>query len=296
MKIAIASGKGGAGKTSITSALLRVWDNKVIAVDADVEAPNLHLFIKPDSLLEEQVFLPVPKLNSERCIACGACRDICQFKAIIKMGKSIQIFPEMCHGCGGCYLVCEQDALEISQRELGSLFYQNTSLPYLMGKSRIGEAMTPPLLKAMQEKLNTILKQKNLSSPHDVLIDSPPGVSCPAMTVTRESDLIILVAEPSPFGFYDFKLAHKAFKQLHLPIAVIMNKTNMQGNEEGDALLKTYCQQENLTILGNVPFEADIAKAYANGYIFSELSTEWKVMFQEIVFKIRTFIKENYHG
>jgi len=296
MKIAIASGKGGAGKTSVTAALLKVWDKPTMAVDADVEAPNLHLFFKPQELHEEKIYMPVPILDTALCNACGLCRNICQYKAIIKMGKSIQIFPEMCHACGGCFLVCENNALKKGQRELGSLMYQTGSVPYLMGKSRIGEAMTPPLIKAMQKKMNAMLADTMFVNEHmDVLIDSPPGVSCPAMTVVRGSDVLLLVAESSPFGFYDFKLAHAAFNQLGIPTAVIINKAQMAGNEEGDALMLAYCKNSNLQVLGEIPFMEEVAKSYAKGMILSEISPEWEKIFRNIALKIQVFIKEHCH-
>ncbi len=319
MKIAIASGKGGAGKTSVAAALLQVWDRKKLAVDADVEAPNLHLFLKPENLHEEKVYLPVPVLDPTNCTACGDCRNICQYKAIIKMGQQILIYPEMCHACGACFLICKENCLREGERELGSLLYQTNPIPYLMGRTRIGEAMTPPLLKKMQAKTEEILsaltndtelnktdKPNELSSidkphgsdtPHtfddfDTIIDSPPGVSCPAMTVVRESDVLLLVAEPTPFGFYDFKLAHAAFKQLNIPTAVIINKINMQGNEEGDALMHAYCHDSNLRIVGEIPFSEEVARFYAKGMILSELSQEWEDRFKTIALNIQVFIKE----
>lgn len=300
MKIAIASGKGGAGKTSITAALLKIWDKKKLAVDADVEAPNLHLFVKPENLHEEKVYLPIPVLDPAKCTACGDCRNICQYRAIIKMGQQIQIFPEMCHACGGCFLICKENCLSEGERELGSLLYQTDLTPYIMGRSRIGEAMTPPLLKKMQKKIDEILSAINVSTENasndfDTLIDCPPGVSCPAMTVVRESDVLILVAEPTPFGFYDFKLAHAAFKQLNIPTAVIINKALMQGNEEGDALLRTYCHDTNLSIVGEIPFKEEIAKFYANGMILSEFSQEWEDKFKNIASNIQIFVKEHHH-
>jgi len=296
MKIAIASGKGGAGKTSITAALVKVWDRKKLLVDADVEAPNLHLFLKPKNLHEEKVYLTVPVLDPTKCTACGDCRNICQYRAIIKMGQQIQIFPEMCHACGGCFLICKENCLHEGKRELGSLLYQTDSiLPYIMGRTRIGEAMTPPLLKKMQAKIDEILREIAGKDDFDTLIDCPPGVSCPAMTVVRESDALILVAEPTPFGFYDFKLAHTAFKQLHIPTAVIINKTHMQGNEEGDALMHAYCHDTNLSIVGEIPFMEEIAKSYAKGMIISELSQSWEGKCKKIALNMQVFVKEHCH-
>ena len=182
MRIAIASGKGGAGKTTVTASLASVWDRPFIAVDTDVEAPNLHLFLPPAVEASETVGLEVPILDPERCTLCGACRAICRYKAIAQFASRLTIFTDMCHGCGGCFAVCPSQALTPGSRELGVLD-QGTVLEgrgrFLMGRSRIGEAMTPPLLRALRKKLDLMLT----AIPADALIDSPPGVSCPAMTV-----------------------------------------------------------------------------------------------------------------
>ena len=223
MRIAIASGKGGAGKTTVTASLASVWDRPFIAVDTDVEAPNLHLFLPPAVEASETVGLEVPILDPERCTLCGACRAICRYKAIAQFASRLTIFTDMCHGCGGCFAVCPSQALTPGSRELGVLD-QGTVLEgrgrFLMGRSRIGEAMTPPLLRALRKKLDLMLT----AIPADALIDSPPGVSCPAMTVGLDADAVLLVAEPTPFGFHDFRLAHQAFRQIGKPVAVIMNR------------------------------------------------------------------------
>ena len=237
MRIAIASGKGGAGKTTVTASLASVWDRPFIAVDTDVEAPNLHLFLPPAVEASETVGLEVPILDPERCTLCGACRAICRYKAIAQFASRLTIFTDMCHGCGGCFAVCPSQALTPGSRELGVLD-QGTVLEgrgrFLMGRSRIGEAMTPPLLRALRKKLDLMLT----AIPADALIDSPPGVSCPAMTVGLDADAVLLVAEPTPFGFHDFRLAHQAFRQIGKPVAVIMNRAAMPGNAEGRTILK----------------------------------------------------------
>ena len=175
MRIAIASGKGGAGKTTVTASLASVWDRPFIAVDTDVEAPNLHLFLPPAVETSETVGLEVPILDPERCTLCGACRAICRYKAIAQFASRLTIFTDMCHGCGGCFAVCPSQALTPGSRELGVLD-QGTVLEgrgrFLMGRSRIGEAMTPPLLRALRKKLDLMLT----AIPADALIDSPPGV------------------------------------------------------------------------------------------------------------------------
>lgn len=281
MRIAVASGKGGAGKTSVTASLASVWNRPLIVADMDVEAPNLHLFLHPEFFKEETVFLNVPFLDKELCTGCGKCRDICRFKAIALFGKRLNIFPDMCHGCGGCFAVCCENALEPAQRELG-VFLEGVALGhrFLMGRSRIGEAMSPPLLRALQKQVQMLLQDIQA----DVLLDSPPGVSCPAMTVARESDMVLLVAEPTPFGFHDFQLAYQAVSRLGKPVAVVINRVGL-----GDDRVAEYCRACGLPILAELPFETAAAEAYSRGELIACMSLEWRERFAALASKLQDF-------
>ena len=269
MRIAFASGKGGAGKTTVAASLAVVWPRPCLIVDADVEAPNLHLFLQPDLDAAQAVYLTVPELDAEKCTACGACADMCAYKAIAMLGGKPTIFADMCHGCGGCFEVCAPAALSRGQRELGSLQWGRWNLnpdreqALLMGKSRVGEAMSPPLLRALERAFASAAC--DVTDGPDILIDSPPGVSCPAMTTARMADALVLVAESTPFGMYDFKLAHAAFKKLGLSLAVVMNRAGMPGNEAGDVALERYCAAEGLPLLARLPFDMQAAEGYARG-------------------------------
>ena len=269
MRIAFASGKGGAGKTTVAASLAVVWPRPCLIVDADVEAPNLYLFLQPDLDAAQAVYLTVPELDAEKCTACGACADMCAYKAIAMLGGKPTIFADMCHGCGGCFEVCAPAALNRGQRELGSLQWGRWNLnpareqALLMGKSRVGEAMSPPLLRALERAFASAAC--DVTDGPDILIDSPPGVSCPAMTTARMADALVLVAESTPFGMYDFKLAHAAFKKLGLSLAVVMNRAGMPGNEAGDVALERYCAAEGLPLLARLPFDMQAAEGYARG-------------------------------
>lgn len=295
MRIAFASGKGGAGKTTVAASLAVTWPASCMLVDADVEAPNLHLFLRPQLTAPESVFLPVPELNKEKCTACGACGEMCAYKAIAILGGKPVIFSDMCHGCGGCFAVCPSGALDEGRRELGSLQHgvwgvaQGWENTLLMGRSRVGEAMSPPLLRALEKALDARLAAPSgvsaVPAPvtysasaavppetpsdvlPDVLIDAPPGVSCPAMTTARLADVLVLVAESTPFGMYDFTLAHQAFSQLGMPLAVVMNRVGMPGNESGDEILDSYCAEKALPLLARLPFDRQAAEDYARGQL-----------------------------
>lgn len=298
MRIAVVSGKGGAGKTTIMASLAAVWQSPCVLADADVEAPNAHLFLRPDITSTEDIFLDVPVLHAEVCTACGACAALCRFKAIAKLGQKVMVFADMCHGCGGCFAVCpEEGVLSHGQRLLGVLEKGEVASllggtqPFIMGKARIGEAMTPPQLRALQGAIDIMqaascgesaASASSSASVCDVLMDAPPGVSCPAMTTVRDVDLILLAAEPTPFGFHDFMLAHKAFIPLHKKMAVVINRAGIAGNEEGDAALRSYCAEHGLPLLAEMPFDREAAEHYAKGQLLATLSPVWRGRFEAL--------------
>jgi MinD superfamily P-loop ATPase len=196
--IAVASGKGGTGKTTVASSLAWVWEHEVTAVDLDVEEPNLHLFLKPEILGRETATIQVPVADESKCTYCRACADLCQFKAISVLGSVLLTFPEMGHGCGGCIAVCPEAALSSGSRELGEILWGRAAgrIGFCMGRLRVGEAMSPPLMRAVMSKIAS----PSATASADILIDAPPGTSCPAINAVLPSDAILLVTEPTPFG------------------------------------------------------------------------------------------------
>ncbi|MDA3895834.1 MAG: ATP-binding protein [Desulfobacteraceae bacterium] len=284
MKIAVASGKGGTGKTTVSSSLVSVWESPVIAMDLDVEEPNLHLFLNPEFTGKRMANMEIPKIDDALCSKCGKCGELCQFKAISLMGDVLMTFPEMCHGCGGCIAICPEGALTKDFRELGEITWGKSGKnDFLMGRLRVGEAMSPPLMRAVKEKLGEMIDASSKDViPKDVIIDAPPGVSCPAINAVMDSDLIILVTEPTPFGFYDMKLAHEAFKPMGKPMGVVVNRAGLGNSEVYD-----YCNNVKLEILAEIPYDRKIAEAYAKGDIISESSDEMKQIFISLADKVK---------
>ncbi|MBW2060943.1 MAG: ATP-binding protein [Deltaproteobacteria bacterium] len=274
MIIAIASGKGGTGKTTVAAALVKVWDRPVQAVDLDVEEPNLALYLKPELTGREISMMEIPLADQDKCTACGACSEICQFKAISVLGEYILTFPEMCHGCGGCLAVCPEGALSPDTRELGEVLWGWAGeIDFLMGRLRVGEAMSPPLMRAAK---------KRLDSSRDVIIDAPPGVSCPAVNAVKDTDVIVLVTEPTPFGFYDLKLAREAFTPIGAPMGVVINRTGI-----GDKGVYDYCHATGLPILLEIPYDRQVAEAYSRGEVIVDALPEYQNMFLELSSRIR---------
>jgi MinD superfamily P-loop ATPase len=279
MKVAIASGKGGTGKTTVSSSLVSVWPTPVTAMDLDVEEPNLHLFLNPEIEGGKKAYLTVPVADESKCNYCRACADLCQFKAISVLGNVLMVFSEMCHGCGGCLAICPEHALSPGQRELGEIVWGSAGkAKFLMGRSRIGEAMSPPLMREVKKELQHWLK----SRPMDVIIDAPPGVSCPAVNAVMDADVVALVTEPTPFGLYDLQLAHQAFLPLRKPMGIVINRAGMGDNQVYD-----FCRSKNLPIWLEIPYKRQIATAYSKGRIIATISSELQAMFTTLTNKIR---------
>jgi len=269
--VAVASGKGGTGKTTVSASLAAVWERPAVAVDLDVEEPNLHLFLRPRIHWREEARLEVPVADPARCTLCRKCSELCQFKAVSVMGKLLLTFPEMCHGCGGCLAVCPEGALTPGSRELGVVEGgEARNALFLSGRLRVGESMSPPLQRAVKRHLERILKERG----GDAILDCPPGVSCPALQAVRGSDVLLLVCEPTPFGFHDFALALEAFAPLGRPMGAVINRAG-----HGDNAVARLCAEKGVPVLCEIPYERAIADEYAAGGVLSAMNPRMGALF-----------------
>jgi MinD superfamily P-loop ATPase len=278
MIISVASGKGGTGKTRVSTNLALSMGSNVQLLDCDVEEPNAHLFINPTFTKTETVTTPVPEVDEDKCSLCGKCGEICQFKAIIMIVDSVMTFPELCHSCGGCWEVCPEDAITQKPRELGIIQEgHRNELEFVHGKLRVGEAMSPPLIN----KVRSYTKPDKLT-----IIDAPPGTSCPVIASMKDADFILLVTEPTPFGLHDLKLAVGAVKMLDIPCGLVINRSDI-----GDNKVKAYAEKEDLTVLMEIPFDRKIAEAYSRGELMAEVMPEWKEKFVQLYRDIEKMLK-----
>ena len=270
MIISIASGKGGTGKTTVAANLAVSLKTPVRLLDCDVEEPNLHLFLPPEKSETEKIKTLIPEILEDKCTFCGKCETLCQFKAIaIIAGTAAMTFPELCNSCGGCFKVCPEDAILESYRELGTITRgNNQDIELVYGRLRVGEAMAPPLIKKV--KSNAPLDAVNI-------VDSPPGTSCPVIASISDSDFVILVTEPTPFGLHDLKLAVGAVQMLHLPFGLVINRSDI-GNQD----VKDYAASIGMPVLMEIPFDRQIAEATTNGKLMARELPGYREKFLEI--------------
>ena len=271
--LAVASGKGGTGKTTVSTNLAFAAASQgldVTYLDCDVEEPNGHIFLKPEIEKTTSVSVPVPVVDEDKCTSCGKCREICQYSAIARLGKTILTFPNLCHGCGGCSLVCPTGAITEAGREVG--FVEEGAaggIGFVHGKLRVGEAMSPPLIREVRKRI----PPNGLS-----IIDAPPGTSCPVIQSVRGSDYVLLVTEPTPFGLNDLKLAVEMLRVMKLPFGVVVNRADI-----GDEAVLHYCNDQSIDVLLSIPDDRRIAEAYSRGLLAAESLPEYSAAFDSLL-------------
>ena len=268
--IAIASGKGGTGKTTVAvhlAACLAAQGRAVQYLDCDVEEPNGHLFLKPKMERSESVGIPVPVVDAAQCTSCGKCAEVCEFNAIAMLKKPL-VFPELCHGCGACALVCPVGAIRETSRAIGVVETGRTgTIGFAQGRLNVGEPMAPPLIRAVKARRN----------PDAIaLFDSPPGTSCPVVATVCDADLVVLVTEPTPFGLHDLALAVDTFRPMGKPMGVVVNRA------DDDRRVQDYCQAENLPVLAELPDDRRVAETYARGELVFDRLPEWRDRFDAL--------------
>ncbi|MEW6570699.1 MAG: ATP-binding protein [Nitrospirota bacterium] len=275
MIISVASGKGGTGKTTVAVNLALALNN-VQFLDCDVEEPNAHLFLNPSIKERRIATIPIPEVDESRCDYCGKCREVCAYNAIAVIPKDndsrggVLIFPHLCHGCGGCSLLCPRQAIKEVKKEIGTIESGTSeSIEFIHGRLNIGEIMSPPLIKLVKQHINP---------QRTVIIDAPPGTSCPVIASVKGSDYCILVTEPTPFGLNDLILAAEVVNKMAIPCGVIVNRSDI-----GDEKVDLFCEENSIPVLMRIPFDRDIAFLYSKGIPLVAEKKEYVKKFQDVI-------------
>jgi MinD superfamily P-loop ATPase len=271
MILSIASGKGGTGKTLIATSLALALEGQepVQLLDCDVEEPNAHILLRPIIVSSQPVAIPVPRVDEDRCTYCRLCSEACVFNAIAVAGKAVLLFPELCHGCGVCSYVCPQKAITEEGREVGVVEEGLAGeIRFVHGRLAIGEAMPVPVTRAVKAQADAAAA---------VIIDAPPGNSCPVVEAVKGSDFCLLVTEPTPFGLHDLALAVELTKRLGVPCGVVINRDG-----SGDGQIEEYCAEEDVPILLRIPLDRRIAELYCRGTTLVAGMPGWRRTFLEL--------------
>jgi MinD superfamily P-loop ATPase len=274
--LAVASGKGGTGKTTVATNLAKVCaaaGRPTQYIDCDVEEPNGHIFLKPQIDGREEVTVEVPQVDTAKCIGCGRCGEICQYSAIVCIGEKVLTFEQLCHSCGGCWLVCPAEAIERKPLRIGEIETGHAGpLGFVSGRLEIGHVRTPSLIRSVR---------RHIQSDGLAIVDVPPGTSCPVVAAIRGVDFVLLVTEPTPFGLNDLKLAVELVREMGLPFAVAINRDGI-GNDQTQA----YCKAEGIEIVASIPDDRRIAQAYSAGRMIVDALPEYTERFRDLATRL----------
>jgi MinD superfamily P-loop ATPase len=277
VQIAVVSGKGGTGKTLVaTSLALSLKDVQLL--DADVEEPNSSLFLRHQVQPIGKAEIPVPDIDKEICTQCGKCSDSCEYNALANLPGEVLLFEKICHGCGVCSAVCPVNAITERYRPIGTIYSgKEENLLFNYGELIVGEELATPVISKLKEYVK--------EDKEYVIIDSPPGSSCSMVETVIDTDFVLLIGEPTPFGFSDMKIVVEALRHLNKRFGVIINKDGI-GNEE----MEEYCKNEQIPILMKIPFDLEIAKQYSFGKTLVQAFPKWHEEFTQLAIKIKELV------
>ena len=276
MKITIASGKGGTGKTTLATNLSSYLarNKKVVLADLDVEEPDSGLFIKGDLVVEKSCHKMIPQWVSDECALCGKCAEVCNFNAIVNLSKEILVFGELCHSCYACSELCPTASLPMKPNRIGALKHiKADNFDFVEGRLDLGEEQAVPLIAQVIDYVD-----EHFGDAAVKIFDAPPGTSCPVIEASRGSDFVVLVTEPTPFGLNDLKLAVGTMRVLKQNFGVIINRHGI-----GDASVENYCKAEEIPLITKIPNDRKIAELYSKGALIYPEYAPFKAALDDIV-------------
>jgi len=260
VRIAVASGKGGTGKTTVSTCLaaLLAPQTPVALVDLDVEEPNTQLFLGGELVYREVVHKHVPSWRADQCAHCGQCQRVCNFGAVLSLPDEVMVFAELCHGCYACSELCPHCALPMDPQPMGVLRHAvDGELALIESRLEVGQEQAVPLIKHTLDYVDATVAAETIT-----ILDAPPGTSCPVIAATRHADLVVLVTEPTPFGLHDLSLAVETMRLLGREMLVVVNRHGL-----GDDAVEEYCRREGLLVAARIPHSREVAHYYAQGHL-----------------------------
>lgn len=275
MKIAIASGKGGTGKTTLATNLAAFLSDQreLILADLDVEEPNSGLFIRGEKIFEEIKYNMIPSWVEKDCTLCGICQDVCNFNAVLMLGSQILVYPELCHSCYACSELCPTGALPMTPQRMGVLsHYKKNGIDFVESHLDIGQEQAVPLIEQTLKYIEPLVHRDTI-----VILDSPPGTSCPVIEATRHADVVMLVTEPTPFGLHDLKLAVETMKILEKDFVVVINRYGT-----GNSGVEDYCHENNIRIVATISDNRQIAELYSRGELVYDKIEDFRKSLERI--------------
>lgn len=270
MNIAVLSGKGGTGKTTVAVNLAQIL--KANYIDCDVEEPNGFIFLKPSEVSSRDVKVLSPVIDKEKCTLCGECVQVCQFNALFNTKKEILVFEKMCHSCQACRILCRSGAISFRERAIGVIEEGlKDDIRCSRGILDVGEPMAVPVIRHL---LRNLPEGPNL-------LDCSPGTSCNAVNTLRYAQGAILVTEPSVFGLHDLGMAVKLVRAFDLPFGIVINKWNKEGK-----FLEDHFNQKDIKVLGMIPHSRKAAEEYSRGNMLKDIP-EYREAFLSLTEQVR---------
>ncbi len=278
MKISIASGKGGTGKTTIAVNLALSVENAQY-IDCDVEEPNGHIFLRPEIEEEKVVTLPYPRVDYSKCDLCGECADVCEFGALAVLKDQVLVFDDLCHSCGACVLLCPQKAFFEVPQEIGRIEIGHSgNVAFVQGKLKLGSTRSHPLVQEVK---------KHIDASRVAIVDAPPGTSCPVVEAVRGTDFTLWVTEPTPFGLNDLKLAVAMNQEIGVPGGIVVNRSDGE-----DALIEKFAREKKIPILLRIPLDRKIAESYSRGEPLAKMNSRYYRTFQKLFREVQARVEQ----